>query len=557
MQPLEPGVDPECIGDFVLLGLLGAGGFGRVYLGRSPGGVQVAVKIVHQLVIDSHPSFRARFRREVEAIGRVGGFWTPSLLGSDADADRPWYAMQFVDAPTLSEVVERDGVLDLDRALALGRDLAKALTVVHAVDLVHRDLKPSNVLMAPDRPRLIDFGIALLDGGTRITRTGAAPGTIGYLSYEQLEGRPATAASDVFALGALLVFATSGHLPFPGGTEIAVYHRMSGPPDLTGVPRDLHAVLRRCLAVDPERRPSPAELLATFERAPCDSPGPAATVTPTVSSRRTRVETAPEPARTSTGDGVVVDVPDRGDGGRESPPRPEHPGPEAVVRAIREWRRPHAPPEPPDLPEPKDPRPFSTDADSDTAERPVGRAPEIDESRLAGVAGLVGGIVGAQLYWLAGLPWWGALLFGFVAFGLVFGVLDDLGSMRSGWRPEDVVGAALGVPALLAAVLAGVVTAQQTSFSWWQIGLVALAGCIGAVAAAAGAARLGRGNIEEPLDAATSSSALVVAMLLFGLLVWVVELRVWQALLLSGLTLLVLGPVLVRLVGDSHRPLLR
>jgi serine/threonine protein kinase len=189
VEPLDPKRDPTRIGPFVLLGRLGAGGMGRVYLGRSPGGREVAVKVIHQHLLDGDSTFRSRFRHEVEAAKRVGGFYTAAIVESDADGDPPWYASAYIDAPTLHDLMVRDGPLRAHRARALGAGLAEALQAIHAAGLVHRDLKPSNVLMASDGPRVIDFGIVrLADAGTALTGTGMRLGTIGYLSPEQLHG---------------------------------------------------------------------------------------------------------------------------------------------------------------------------------------------------------------------------------------------------------------------------------------------------------------------------------------------------------------------------------
>ena len=283
MQALEPG-DPRRIGRFTLEGRLGAGGMGRVYLGRSASGRWVAVKCVHRHLLDDDPTFRDRFRREVAAARAVGGFWTPAIVDSDADAEQPWYASAYVDAPTLHDVVRRHGLLGLPAAAALGAGLAEALAAIHAAGLVHRDLKPSNVLMADDGPRVIDFGIVrAAQDGTALTGTGVRLLSLGYSPPEQMRGQAVTAASDVFALGVVLVFATTGRLPYPGATEVAVDRRMDAPPDLDGVPGPLIDVLRRCLAVDPAARPSVADLLAAFNRlveldtqpvAPARRPGP-------------------------------------------------------------------------------------------------------------------------------------------------------------------------------------------------------------------------------------------------------------------------------------------
>lgn len=519
MEPLDPRRDPARIGDFTLLKRLGSGGMGRVYLGRRADGQRAAVKVVHEHLLDSHPSFRTRFRREMEAIGRVGGFWTPPMLGSDADARRPWYATAYVDAPTLHDVVCGEGVLDLSGSVALGRSLAKALTVVHAVDLVHRDLKPSNVLMASDRPRVIDFGIALdLDGGPRLTRTGTAFGTIGYLSPEQMHGRPATPASDVFALGALLVFATSRHLPFPGETEAAVDRRMDTPPDLTGVPGPLHSVVRWCLAVDPGMRPSAAELRTVFDGiAPTPSLDGAAAATPPEVPRPTRVETAPELARGAV-EGMPSGAPEQKDAGPVPPGRPPAAPLDQAGRGVGPVERPKVP------------------------------GGQDDGGTIVGAAALAGGVTGAQLYWVAGLPWWGAAVLGFIVFGATV-VLMDLAASAT----DDFLGGAVIVPALLGTGLAGVVSWQRTTYPWWAVGIMAIGWGLVVFLLLAGFVGIVGESRDEPVVAAAGAIAIVSTLLLGSLLIWVVDVAVWQSALLSAIAFLVFAPLLSRIAGGTGR----
>lgn len=217
MQPLEAG-EPRTIGAYRLLGRLGAGGMGRVYLGRSAGGRTVAVKIVHPHFA-SDEEFRARFRREVEAARRVGGEWTAPVLDADPDAPVPWVATGYVAGPSLDRAVASHGPLPQACVRAVGAGLARALVAVHGLGLVHRDVKPSNVMLTLDGPRLIDFGIArATDGTASLTSTGVSIGSPGYMSPEQILGKGVTAAADVFSLGAVLAFAASGRPPSPGTT---------------------------------------------------------------------------------------------------------------------------------------------------------------------------------------------------------------------------------------------------------------------------------------------------------------------------------------------------
>ena len=215
MQPLEAG-EPHTIGAYRLLGRLGAGGMGRVYLGRSAGGRTVAVKVVHpHFALDEQ--FRARFRREVEAARRLGAQWTAPVLDADPDAAVPWVATGYVAGPPLSEAVPRYGPLPEYAVRTLGAGLAEALDAVHGHGLVHRDVKPSNVLLALDGPRLIDFGIARATGATvSLTSTGVSVGSPGYMAPEQIRGLDISGAADVFSLGAVLAYAATGDAPFPG-----------------------------------------------------------------------------------------------------------------------------------------------------------------------------------------------------------------------------------------------------------------------------------------------------------------------------------------------------
>ncbi|MFF7685508.1 serine/threonine-protein kinase [Streptomyces syringium] len=262
MQPLLS-EDPQVIGAYRLLGRLGAGGMGRVYLGRSAGGRTVAVKVVHpHFAVDDQ--FRARFRREVEAARRVGGAWTAPVLDADPDAAVPWVATGYVAGPALSQAVTETGPLPEPTVRVLGAGLAEALTAVHALGLVHRDVKPSNVLLALDGPRLIDFGIArATDGTASLTATGVSIGSPGYMSPEQILGEEVTGAADVFSLGAVLAYAATGEPPFSGDNSASLLYKVVHEPaelgpHLTG---DLRALVADCLAKSPADRPTPGDIV--------------------------------------------------------------------------------------------------------------------------------------------------------------------------------------------------------------------------------------------------------------------------------------------------------
>ncbi|WP_369190766.1 PQQ-binding-like beta-propeller repeat protein [Streptomyces sp. R08] len=257
---LRPG-DTESIGGYALVDRLGSGGMGVVYLGRSASGRQVAVKVVHaQYALDEE--FRARFRQEIAAARRVSGAFTAPVVDADADAEVPWMATLYVPGRTLAEVVERDGPLTgrALRTLALG--LVEALRDIHQAGVVHRDLKPSNVLLAEDGPRVIDFGISRAADNQTLTVTGRLIGTPPFMSPEQFAApRDVTAASDVFSLGSLLVYAATGNRPFDGASPyLTGYQVMHEQPRLDGVAEPLRSIAERCLDKDAAARPQLAEL---------------------------------------------------------------------------------------------------------------------------------------------------------------------------------------------------------------------------------------------------------------------------------------------------------
>ncbi|WP_331745583.1 protein kinase domain-containing protein [Streptomyces virginiae] len=264
MQPLQE-QDPDRVADYRLLGRLGEGGMGVVYLARSPRGRVVAVKTIRAELAVA-PDFRRRFAKETAVAEQVGGDWTAAVLAADPEAALPWVATAYVAGPTLQQVVaEQHGPLPEHSVRGLASGLCRALGDIHAAGLVHRDLKPSNVMVTIDGPKVIDFGIARALNSTTggLTSTGVVIGSPGFMSPEQIRGERLTEASDIFSLGTVLAFAASGRLPFDvaeGQAHALMYRVVHEAPDLTGVPDSLREMTEACLAKDPAERPTLAEL---------------------------------------------------------------------------------------------------------------------------------------------------------------------------------------------------------------------------------------------------------------------------------------------------------
>jgi serine/threonine protein kinase len=354
---LQPG-DPGEIGPFRVLGRLGEGGMGRVFLGESRGGRRVAIKVVHPHYAGD-PDFRRRFAREVAAARQVGGFHTAGVVDADPEADPPWMATAYIPGPSLAAAVTGGGPLDEAGVRRLGAALVEGLAAIHECGLIHRDLKPSNVIMAYDGPRIIDFGIAKDAGATGLTGSSAVVGTLRYMSPEQLQGQELTAQSDVFALGTLLAFAATGRDPFEAPTIPAVITRiLTGPPGLDPLVGELRGTIADCLAKDPAARPALDDLLTSFSRrgphdptvaavptpAPAADPVPADLVSEAVPSPGAQPAeadgppcvAAPEPSLAST-----VNVSPTATGGLTAPPV-SPPAPHAA-RALPTLRKPGRP----------------------------------------------------------------------------------------------------------------------------------------------------------------------------------------------------------------------
>ncbi|MGW7290363.1 serine/threonine-protein kinase, partial [Streptomyces sp. NPDC054847] len=255
--------DPRRIGPFEVLGRLGAGGMGLVYLARSASGRRVAIKTVRTELAEDQ-LFRVRFTREVEAARAVSGFYTAAVVDADPRAAVPWLATAYVPAPSLEEIINECGPLPAQAVRWLAAGIAEALQSIHGAGLVHRDLKPSNVLVVEDGPRVIDFGIASGVSNTRLTMTNVAVGTPAYMSPEQArDSRSVTGASDVFSLGSTLVFAATGHAPFHGANPVeTVFMLLREGPDLEGLPDELRPLIDSCMQMEAGLRPTPEDLQA-------------------------------------------------------------------------------------------------------------------------------------------------------------------------------------------------------------------------------------------------------------------------------------------------------
>jgi serine/threonine protein kinase len=260
VKELQPG-DPQVIGPYRMVGRLGQGGMGQVFLGVSPGGRPVAVKAIRP-ELASDPQFRIRFAREVAAARTVSGVFTAMVVGADVDGPIAWLATAYVPGPSLAEAITEHGPLPEASLLALAAGLAEALAAIHAAGVTHRDLKPSNVLLAEDGPRVIDFGISRAAESTTLTQTGLTIGSPGFMSPEQAIGTEVGPPSDIFSLGTVLAFAATGKGPFGGGTTASLLYRVvHETPDLDGVPAAVRPLIERCLVKDPAQRPTAVALL--------------------------------------------------------------------------------------------------------------------------------------------------------------------------------------------------------------------------------------------------------------------------------------------------------
>ncbi|MEU1668710.1 serine/threonine-protein kinase [Streptomyces sparsogenes] len=261
MDALRP-QDPQLIGRYALLGRLGVGGMGQVYLGRSPGGRLVAIKVIRDEIVD-HPDALARFRREVETVRAVRSAYTVALIDASLDAPPYWLATEYVSGPTLSKAVGARGPLPVETCRGVFAALAEGLAAVHGYGVAHRDLKPQNVILSTQGPQLIDFGIARGIGQTALTETGNAPGTPGFTAPEALLRNEVGPAGDIFALGATMAYAATGRPPFGNGEAAGVSYRVIHEEiDLFGVDGQLADLIQACVAKDPTARPELQDVVA-------------------------------------------------------------------------------------------------------------------------------------------------------------------------------------------------------------------------------------------------------------------------------------------------------
>ena len=266
MDELQPG-DPRWIGPYWLEGRLGSGGMGRVYLGRSPGGRHVAIKVIREELAED-AEFRARFAREVSAVRKVSGIYTAPVVDADPDGPLPWLATSYVAGPSLADAVADRGPLPPTSVLRLAAGLAEGLGAIHSAGVVHRDLKPSNVLLAEDGPRLIDFGICRSVETRALTLTGMVVGSPGFMAPEQAEGHDVGPPSDIFSLGAVLTFAATGEGPFGEASSAALLYRVvCAEPNIDRLPAEIRHLIGHCLAKHPQDRPTAAQLLAELSTA--------------------------------------------------------------------------------------------------------------------------------------------------------------------------------------------------------------------------------------------------------------------------------------------------
>lgn len=257
--------DPERIGDYIIDGRLGVGGMGRVYLGHTEGGQQAAIKVLHDSLAQD-PGFDRRLFREASAAMVVRSEFTASLVAFNSHADPPWLATEYIPAPSLEELVTTCGPLPPEAVVWIARGCVAALGAIHAAGFIHRDIKPSNVLVTVNGARVIDFSIIQVANNIGLTAVGTVIGTPRYMAPEQAERSQVSPSSDIYSLGATLLFAATGHAAHPSHNIDDVLSRLlTAPPDLSGLPSELDSLLTPCLNRDPAQRPTLAEIRSQLE----------------------------------------------------------------------------------------------------------------------------------------------------------------------------------------------------------------------------------------------------------------------------------------------------
>ena len=272
MKPLSA-TDPAFVASYRLLGVLGRGGMGLVYLAQSRSGRPVAIKVIRADLIDD-PAARRRFAGEVAAARAISPLFTAAVVDADTDAESPWLATTYIEGPSLEQWVDEHGPLSPKAVFTLAAGLAEALGSIHSAGLVHRDLKPSNVLLSDTGPHVIDFGLVLTPHATRVSM-GLPVGTPSYMAPECIRGSEAGPPSDVFSLGAALVFAATGHSLVESETVYAQIMQITeGRFELSEVPAELRPLIARCLSLEPRDRPTAAELTSVLAAGGIFAPKP-------------------------------------------------------------------------------------------------------------------------------------------------------------------------------------------------------------------------------------------------------------------------------------------